>query len=286
MEKSYTVKMSDIKKYQIWLIEQEKSQNTIEKYMRDISSFVRFISGCEKKEWVISKLDVIRYKEYLKERYKISSINSMLISINGLLNYMGYKECCVKLLKKQRQIFCKSSHNLTKAEYLRILAAAERRKNERLSLLIETICATGIRVSELQYITVDAVKEGNARINCKGKQRIILIPGKLCRKLKKYAKKNHICSSYIFRTRTGNPLDRSNIWHDMKSLCSEADVEPCKVFPHNLRHLFARTFYGIDKDIARLADILGHSSIETTRIYIISSGEEHARLVEKMGLVV
>ena len=222
----------------------------------------------------------------MKENYSASSTNSMLVAINSFLKFMNLGDCCVKLLKIQRKAFRDESRELTKSEYLRLIETARQKRNERLCLLIEAICSTGIRVSELQYITVETARCGRAEINCKGKQRSIFIPKQLSRKLLQYASKNKISSGFIFRTKTGKAMDRSNIWHDMKALCKEAEIEESKVFPHNLRHLFARTFYGIEKDIVRLADILGHSSVDTTRIYMVSSGAEHARKVDRLGLVI
>lgn len=270
--------------YRTELIEQEKSQNTVEKYMRDIRGFYFFLAGANGS--AVTKQAVMKYKEHLKETYKTSSANSMLVAINSFLKYLGWHECCVRLLKIQKRIFREESRELTKSEYMNLVETARKKKNERLRLVMETICATGIRVSELKYITIGAVKAGRADICCKGKQRTVFIPSSLCKQLMRYAGKNKILSGYIFRTKTGKPLDRSNIWHDMKNLCRESGIEPSKVFPHNLRHLFARTFYNIEKDIVKLADILGHSSVETTRIYTISSGAEHARKVDQLGLVV
>ena len=192
----------------------------------------------------------------------------------------------MKSLKLQREIYCTEEKELTKAEYLRLVNTAKEKKNERLALILQTICGTGIRVSELQFITVEAAKRGYAKVNCKGKSRTVIIVSSLQKKLLKYVRRNHIYNGAVFVTKTGNPISRTNIWREMKKLCRDANVNPSKVFPHNLRHLFARTFYGIEKDIAKLADILGHSSINTTRIYIVSTGEEHRRRMENMRLVI
>lgn len=220
----------------------------------------------------------------MEKGYAVRSINSMLASLNSLLDFFGWSDCKVKNVKMQHQAYCEEEKELTKAEYLRLLNAAKDRP--QLRLVLETICGTGIRVSELRYFTVEAVKSGTVVVNCKSKNRMILLPGKLKKLLLCYARRNDIRSGAIFITRNGNPLNRSNIWAQMKSLCEAAGVKKSKVFPHNLRKLFARTFYGIEKDITKLADILGHSSIDTTRIYIMSSGTEHRRKIERLGLVV
>lgn len=222
--------------------------------------------------------------QLIEKQYSVKSINSMLVSVNSLLAFLGWSDCRVKSIRQQRQIYCTEEKELTKSEYLRLLEAAK--KKPQLRLVMETICGTGIRVSELRYFTVEAVRRGEIVVNCKAKTRTILLPGKLRKLLLDYAKKNQIVSGSIFVTRNGNPLNRSNIWSDMKKLCETANVKASKVFPHNLRKLFARTFYGIEKDIAKLADILGHSSIDTTRIYIISTGTEHRREIERLGLVI
>ena len=209
----------------------------------------------------------------------------MLASINSLFAFLGWHDLKVKSLKLQQQVYCPEEKELTKAEYARLCRAAERKHNERLNLILQTICGTGIRVSELQFITVEAVKQGEAIVSCKAKTRSVFIVKELKQKLLRYAAKQNIKSGMIFVTRTGKPLSRTNIWREMKALCIEANVNPQKVFPHNLRHLFARVFYGIEKDIAKLADILGHSSINTTRIYIISTGTEHRKKMENMRLI-
>lgn len=264
------------------LLNEEKSANTVEKYIRDAKAFMGFADGAE-----ITKELVIGYKQKLiSDGYAVRSVNSILASINSLLAFLGWHDCKVKSLKLQREIYCSEEKELTKAEYLRLVNTAKEKKNERLSLILQTICGTGIRVSELQFITVEAAKRGYAKVNCKGKSRTVIIVSSLQKKLLKYAKRHHIHSGSIFVTKTGRPISRTNIWREMKKLCRDANVNPSKVFPHNLRHLFARTFYGIEKDIAKLADILGHSSINTTRIYIVSTGEEHRRRMENMRLVI
>ena len=259
------------------LKEEEKSRATIDKYLHDIRIFSEFLQ-----DETISKERTIAYKEHLSTQYAISSVNSMLAALNCFLRFIGQQRCCVKLMKVQRQIFSAEEKELDKCEYQRLVTAA---KNTRLSLVIQTICGTGIRVSELRYITVEAVCHGKAVVNCKNKTRVIFIPVPLQKLLKKYIKNNRIDTGPVFVSKNGNPLDRSNIWRDMKALCKLANVSPGKVFPHNLRHLFARTFYSIEKDIVKLADLLGHSSINTTRIYTMETGDKHFNRLERMHLV-
>lgn len=269
-----------LRSYHQYLLREEKSTATVEKYLRDVRAFAFYAGESE-----ITKEVVLEYKQELqKKEYAVRSINSMLASLNSFLIYMGWTDCKVKSFKLQRQVYCAEEKELTKAEYERLLKAAE--KNEQLRLVMQTICGTGIRVSELKYFTVEAVSRGEVIVNCKAKTRTILIPGKLRKLLLDYARKQKIRSGVIFLTRNGKPLDRKTIWAQMKGLCKAAGVNPSKVFPHNLRKLFARTFYGIEKDIAKLADILGHSSIDTTRIYIMTTGTEHRRKIERLGLVV
>lgn len=260
---------------------QEKSTSTIEKYIRDVKAFSVYAENA-----AITKEKVIAYKKYLGNNYAVRSVNSMLASINSLFSFLGWHDLRVKSLKLQQQVFCPEEKELTKAEYARLCKTAERKHNERLNLILQTICGTGIRVSELQFITVEAAKQGEAVVNCKAKTRSVFIVKELKQKLLRYAAEQNIKSGMIFVTRTGKPISRTNIWREMKDLCEEANVNPKKVFPHNLRHLFARVFYGIEKDIAKLADILGHSSINTTRIYIISTGTEHRKRMENMHLII
>lgn len=260
---------------------QEKSTSTIEKYIRDVKAFSVYAENS-----AITKEKVIAYKKYLRNNYAVRSVNSMLASINSLFNSLEWHDLKVKSLKLQQQVFCSEDRELTKAEYARLCKTAKRKKNKRLNLILQTICGTGIRVSELQYITVEAAKQGEAVVNCKAKTRSIFIVKELKQKLLRYAAEQNIKSGMIFVTRTGKLISRTNIWREMKALCVEANVNPEKVFPHNLRHLFARVFYGIEKDIAKLADILGHSSINTTRIYIISTGTEHRKRMENMHLII
>ena len=263
------------------LILEERSVATIQKYIRDVKAFMAYAQNS-----AITKETVIAYKKYLQENYAVRNANSMLASINSFFSLFGWNDLKVKSLKLQQQIYCPEEKELTKAEYTRLCKAAQRRHNERLNLILQTICGTGIRVSELQFITVEAAKCGEAVVRCKGKTRAVFIVRELRQKLLRYAAEQNIQSGMIFVTRTGKPISRTNIWREMKALCIEADVNPQKVFPHNLRHLFARVFYGIEKDIAKLADILGHSSINTTRIYIISTGTEHRQHMENMRLII
>ena len=269
-----------IKKFKEYLIDEEKSKATIEKYIRDLTVFVSWLGGAE-----LNKTKVLGYKEYIISKYAPASVNSILSSLNSFFDFTGEYGLKVKNLKIQKQIFAKNEKELTKAEYDRLLAAAKAEGNQKLNLLMQTICATGIRVSELKYITVEVLKDGRADVNMKGKLRVIIIPKELCRMLKKYAAEQKISSGSIFVTKTGRPLDRTNIWKLMKSLCESANVDKGKVFPHNLRHLFARTFYSIEKDIVRLADILGHSSVNTTRIYTMDTWEICRRQVQRLGLL-
>ncbi len=270
-----------VQSFKKYLREEEKSENTVQKYMRDVRAFAAYLDGTE-----VTKESVIAYKNKLfSENYAVRSINSMLASLNSLFSFLGWTDCRVKSIKLQRQIYCPEEKELTKAEYMRLVNTAKQKGNERLNLILQTICGTGIRVSELQYITIEAVKCGEAIVSLKGKTRTIFIVRELQKKLLRYAAEQGITSGTIFITRTGRPMSRTNIWREMKGLCEQAGVNPQKVFPHNLRHLFARVFYGIEKDIAKLADILGHSSINTTRIYIISTGNEHRRRMENMRLI-
>lgn len=271
-----------ITKFAAHLKSEEKSKNTLEKYIRDVKAFFACVGKVE-----ITKETVIAYKNsLLSKSYAARSINSMLASINSLLSFLGWTDLKVKSIKLQRQIYCPEEKELTKAEYVRLCKTAEKQHNERLNLILQTICATGIRVSELQYITVEAVKCGETVVSLKGKTRSVFIVKELQKKLLRYAAEQKITTGAIFITRNGKPMNRTNIWREMKSLCEQAGVNPQKVFPHNLRHLFARTFYSIEKDIAKLADILGHSSINTTRIYIITTGNEHRQRMEKMRLII
>lgn len=270
-----------IEQYAVYLQEQEKSPATIEKYIRDLTALCEYLSGAG-----VTKTDLLLWKENLMERYAASSVNTILAAVNGLLDFCGWGDLKVKPLKIQRNLFCREDQELTKAEYLRLVHAAHDAGNERLALILQTICATGIRVSELQYITIESVQTGRAVVHCKGKTRAVFLPGKLKQALRCYIRKQKRTTGSVFVTRTGKTIDRSNIWRDMKNLCESAGVAPGKVFPHNLRHLFARTYYSLEKDLSRLADILGHTSVSTTRIYTIESGAVHRGQMERMGLVI
>ena len=269
-----------IEKFRFYLMEEEKSTLTLDKYLRDVRAFGKWLA-----DGVLDKIAVLRYKEHLIESYAPASVNSVLSSLNSFFEFNEWYGLKVKTLKIQKQIFAKKDKELKRSEYERLLNAAKDKKNERLYYLMQTICSSGIRVSELSYITCEAVKERQAIINCKGKMRIVILPKDLCKILAEYAKRQKITSGPIFITSKGKPLDRSAIWKMMKALCDSAGVDRKKVFPHNLRHLFARTYYSIRKDIVRLADILGHSSVNTTRIYTMETGEIHRRQIQKLGLL-
>ena len=273
--------MNQLVLFQQHLAEEEREQSTIEKYIREIRFFQTWLTGRQ-----VTTEIVASWKSYLRtEGYQPETINSKLSALNKFFKFMGWQEYRMKYLKIQRKLFRGTEKELTKEEYIRLLETANSGGKVRLALLIETICATGIRVSEVKYITAEAVERGQAEIALKGKIRTILLPGKLCRKLQKYARKQKITSGEIFLTRSGKGISRRQIWAEMKALCKKANVAPSKVFPHNLRHLFAQTFYRACRDVAKLADVLGHSSIETTRIYLISTGVEHARQLERLGLM-
>lgn len=269
-----------IEKFKNHLVNEEKSEATLEKYIRDISAFLAWLCG-----QAVNKTVVLAYKNFLTENYKPASVNSMLSSINAFFTYNEWCDCRVKSLKIQKQVFASKYKELTKEEYDKLLDAARSKKNERLYLLMQTICSTGIRVSELKFITVAAVSSGVAEIRCKGKFRQVFLPKKLCKILTEYIRERKIKSGAVFISKNGKPLDRSNIWADMKKLCEVAGVSKDKVFPHNLRHLFARTYYSLQKDIVRLADILGHSSVNTTRIYTMEIGDVHRKQIERLGLL-
>lgn len=267
--------------YSEHLREEERAPSTIAKYQRDAGSFFAWLDGRR-----VTKEAVKQWREFLlAQGLDPVTVNAKLSAVNGLLHFLGWDGYRIKFLKIQRRIFREQSRELTKSEYTRLLDTARQLGRIRLGLLMETICSTGIRVSEVRYITVEAARRGRAEIRLKGKIRTILLPGKLCRKLEKYAKKQKITSGEIFRTRNGNSISRRQIWREMKSLCEKADVEPSKVFPHNLRHLFASVFYRASRDIVKLADLLGHSSIDTTRIYLMTTGIEHQRQLDRLGFV-
>ncbi len=276
-----SVSKSDLAGFADCLKNGDRSPGTIEKYLHDASDFALWL-GQRK----LTHETAVQWREFLlQQNYAPVTINSMLSAVNSLFKFLGRGDCRIRFLRVQRRTFREQSRELTRAEYQKLLDTAAEQGQERLGLLMETICATGIRVSEVRYITVEAAQRGRAEISLKGKIRTILLPAKLCRKLLKYARKQKTASGEIFLTRSGKPVSRRQIWREMKTLCAKAGVESSKVFPHNLRHLFAATFYKVCRDIVKLADILGHSSINTTRIYLMTTGAEHARQLEKLGLV-
>lgn len=270
-----------IERYLKHLREQERSAATLQKYAHDLKELCAYLQDAQ-----LTKAALIAWKEQLIGKYAPATVNSMLTAANGYLRFYGWGNLTVKQLKVQKSLFADESKELTREEYAHLVQAAQRKDNERLALVIQTICATGIRVSELRFITVEAVQTGRTEISNKGKRRLVFLPEKLRKLLRSYARKQKKTAGAVFTTRTGKPLDRSNIWRDMKALCESAGVAPEKVFPHSLRHLFARTFYSLEKDLSRLADILGHSSIVTTRIYTAGSGAVHARQMGRLGLVI
>ena len=280
-KKTYDLTDKAIRRYALHLREQERAPATVQKYVQDLTALWDWLAGRP-----LTKAALIEWKESLSASRAPATVNSMLAAVNGFFRFMGWKGIAVKLLKIQKALFCDERRELTRAEYARLVSAAQKVGNERLSLVMQTICATGIRVSELRFITVEAVTTGRAEICNKGKRRTVFLPGRLRRLLRKYLQKQKKTAGAVFTTRTGRPLDRSNIWRDMKALCESADVEPSKVFPHNLRHLFARTYYSLEKDLSRLADILGHSSVNTTRIHTVESGGVHQRQLERMELII
>lgn len=268
-------------RYLLWLAQEEKSRLTIEKYGRDIRHFLVFAG-----ERPVTKELLLQYKDsLLDQNYAVASINSMLVALNRYLAYLGFGGLRIRLLKSQRQVYCPEEKEISREEYSRLVQEAKRRKDERLGLILQTIASTGIRIGELKDITVEAVREGKATVRSKNKSRTVFLPGKLKKYLAEYIKKKRIQEGPVFRTKRGRPVDRCSVWKKMKELCRGAKVKEGKVFPHNLRHLFARTYYQLEKDIAKLSDLLGHSSIETTRIYIMTSGREHRRQMEKLKLI-
>ena len=270
-----------IEKYLSYLREQERSPATIQKYGHDLKALSGFLAGKP-----VTKAALLEWKQQLVEACAPATVNAMLTAVNGFFRFQGWKELPVKLLRLQKNLFLEESRELTRQEYVRLVAAARCRGDEQLTLVLQTLCATGIRVSELRFITVEALRRGRAEVSNKGKCRVVFLPEKLRRLLRSYARAKKITAGAVFITRTGKPLNRSNIWRSMKALCDAAGVAAQKVFPHNLRHLFARIFYSMEKDLSRLADILGHSSVNTTRIYTAESGAVHARQMERMGLIV
>ena len=281
MKKKMQLTQQEFDQFEDYLRHDEREESTIEAYLRSLTRFAEWADGR-----AVTKELAMEWKAALSESgYRPISVNAMLAAVNKFFTCMGREDCKVKYLKLQRQMFRKSEKDLSKEEYQRLVQAAHEKGDLRMELILETICATGIRVGELKYITVEAVRAGVAEIALKGKIRTILLPHRLCRKLQKYAKQQKIASGKIFLTQDGLPVSRQSIWTRMKALCEAAGVERSKVFPHNLRSLFARSFYGSCHDVVRLADVLGHSSIETTRIYLMSTGKEYLRQLDKLGLV-
>ncbi len=279
-ENGYILKEEYLEEYRKDLLENERSKATIEKYIRDIRAFYKW-----NQDKVVDRLRILEWKGYLEEKYAITSANSMLAAVNGFFLFKGWLSLRVKPFKQQKQIYRDERKDMSREEYMRLLDEADKQGNERMKLVMQTICSTGIRVSELQFITAEAVAKGKVMVNGKNKKRVVFIPKQLCKILNVYMKKNNINKGPIFLTRGKKVLNRSNIWSSMKKLCEKAGIDKEKVFPHNLRHLFAKTFYKKEKDLAKLADVLGHLRIETTRIYIMESGREHERLIERLGLI-
>ena len=280
-KKSLCLTVTLIQRYSGHLCDQERSAATIQKYVHDLTALSTFLDGRP-----MTKGLLLEWKEGLIGRYAPASVNAMLAAVNRFLTFLGRNDLRLRPLKIQRTLFLPADKELTRAEYIRLVRAAQSRDNQRLALVLQTICATGIRVSELRFITAEAVRTGRAEVTNKGKRRAVFLPEKLRRLLKSYLRAQKITAGAVFLSRRGNPLDRSNIWRDMKALCQRAGVAPGKVFPHNLRHLFARTYYALEKDLSRLADILGHSNVTTTRIYTAESGAVHARQIGRLNLVV
>lgn len=270
-----------IEDYGTYLREQEKAVNTVRKYVQCMDTLRRDLAGKP-----VAKTELIAWKQNLSGNYAAASVNTMIAAVNTFLDFAGWTDCRVKPLKIQRSLFCREEKELSREEYRRLVKTAERVGNERLCLMLQTITSTGIRVSELQFITMEAARTGRAVVRCKGKTRTVFLPEKLCRLLLKYMRRQNRKSGAVFVTRTGKHLDRSNIWREMKKLCEKAGVPSDKVFPHNLRHLFARVYYTIEKDLSRLADILGHTSITTTRIYTMESGTVHRAQIQRMGMII
>lgn len=275
----YEITAEDLESYRNNMLENEKSTATIEKYIRDILAFCRWNQNQS-----INRIQILEWKQYLVNLYAVSSVNSMLAALNSYFRFKGWEQLRVKPVRQQKQLYRETERDISRCEYMQLLQEAGKCGDERLKLVMETICSTGIRISELPFITAEAVFHGKSFVDCKNKKRIIFIPTKLQSLLKKYMKKHHISSGPVFLTRNGTVLNRSNIWRSMKRLCKRAGIDCKKVFPHNLRHLFAKTFYNTGKDLAKLADVLGHSRIETTRIYVMENGREHERMIEMLGL--
>ena len=281
MKRNHTIREEDLCRFSRHLHDLEYAPGSIEKYLRDLTAFQHWLAGR-----TVTQREIAAWKEYLHSLgCRSETVNTKLSALNRFFAFQGWSGLRARYYRIQRRFFRSTEREMTREDYGRLLSAAEGMGKTRLALLMETICATGIRVSEVKYITLEALRAGRAEISLKGKVRTILIPGKLCRKLERYAKKQNIATGEIFLTRRGKGLSRRQIWAEMKALCARAGVAASKVFPHNLRHLFARTFYRASRDVAQLADVLGHSSIETTRIYLLSTGANHTRQLERLGLI-
>lgn len=281
MKRNHTIREEDLCRFSRHLHDLEYAPGSIEKYRRDLTAFQHWLAGR-----TVTQREIAAWKEYLHSLgCRSETVNTKLSALNRFFAFQGWSGLRARYYRIQRRFFRSTEREMTREDYGRLLSTAEGMGKTRLALLMETICATGIRVSEVKYITLEALRAGRAEISLKGKVRTILIPGKLCRKLERYAKKQNIATGEIFLTRRGKGLSRRQIWAEMKALCARAGVAASKVFPHNLRHLFARTFYRASRDVAQLADVLGHSSIETTRIYLLSTGANHTRQLERLGLI-
>ncbi|WP_102411415.1 tyrosine-type recombinase/integrase [Beduinella massiliensis] len=279
--KEHRITEKMISRFAAHLHTEERSMETKTKYLHELRAFQAWLG-----DLAVTKEKVVEWKEKLRQSGKAAvTVNGALAALHSFFAMLGWHECRVKYLKVQRKMFRDSSRDLNRDEFGRLVCAARAADNERLALLLETICGTGVRVSEVKYLTVEALKCGRAEVDLKGKIRTILVPGKLAKKLLKYCQKQKITSGEIFITARGTGMSRRQIWGEMKRLCRAAGVDASKVFPHNLRHLFARAYYRVCRDIVELADVLGHSSIETTRIYLITTGAEHARRLDQLGLV-
>lgn len=269
-----------IEEFGRYLEENEKAASTVSRYMKEVQDFAAFLEGRAPEKTLL-----LEYRSRLHLRCRARTVNRKLSAIHSYLKYTDCADCRVKFLKVQKKAFLEDNRELTPEEYSRLLETAKRKGNWRLYYVMMTICSTGIRIGELRYITAEAVRKGRAEIALKGKVRLILIPRELQMRLEGYMRKERITSGPVFCSRYGNPLDRSNVCREMKNLCEAAGISAQKVFPHNLRHLFARSFYQVEKDLAHLADVMGHSSIETTRIYVTASARDYECTLNRMHLI-
>lgn len=283
MKEQKNVKVTEelLYEYQTYLEDEERSAATVDKYIRDVRAFVKYLG----EEQTIDGGKVRKYKQFLREQYKTSSANSMLAALNSFLLFAGREKWRVKLFKIQQVQYCRPEKEITEKDYEKLVQAARRNGEVMMSMLIQTIGSTGIRISELKFITVESLMTGRAEIYNKGKSRVVLLPAALSKMLKKYCREAGIASGSIFITKHGNPLDRSNVSKKMKQLGKKAGVDTTKIFPHNLRHLFAKVFYNVEKDVIRLMDLLGHSSISTTRLYTMTTEEQPRRQMARMNMV-